>query len=70
MAVEEARHVLSGDWIAVDYSGTEVQCEVACTVHGPGESVLGVMMADEYRRLVMRPDDPVNVVHYANEGDA
>jgi hypothetical protein len=65
MAVEEARHVLSGDWIAIDYGGTEVECEVVCTVHGASDSVIGVMLADDYQRLEMLPDDPVMVVHYS-----
>ena len=64
MSVEEARHVLSGDWIRIDCGGTEVDCEVSCTVHGPGSSVIGVMLADECRRLEMLPDDPVMVTHY------
>jgi hypothetical protein len=64
MAVEEASNVHSGDWIRIDYGGTEVDCEVSCTVHGPGSSVIGVMLADEYRRLEMLPDDPVMVTHY------
>ena len=64
MSDEEARHVLSGDWIRIDWDGTEVDCEVSCTVHGPGSSVIGVMLADEYRRLEMLPDDPVVVTHY------
>lgn len=64
MAVEQASNVHSGDWIRIDYSGTEVECEVSCTVHGPASSVIGVMLADEYRRLEFLPDDPVMVTHY------
>jgi hypothetical protein len=64
MAVEEASNVHSGDWIRIDCDGAEVDCEVSCTVHGPRSSVIGVMLADEYRRLEMLPDDPVMVTHY------
>ena len=64
MAVEEASNVHSGDWIRIDCDGAEVDCEVSCTVHGPRSSVIGVMLAGEYRRPEMLPDDPVMVTHY------
>ena len=64
MAVEEASNVHAGDWIRIDYGSTEVECEVSCTEHGPSSSVIGIMLADEYRRLEMLPDDPVMVTFY------
>jgi hypothetical protein len=67
MAVEDACDLRAGDWIRIDGGGTEVDCEVSCTVHGPWSSVIGVMLADEYRRLEMLPDDSVMVVRYAKD---
>lgn len=64
MAVEEACRVLAGDWIRIDCGGSEADCEVSCAEHGPASSVLGVIMAAEYRRLEFLPDDPVMVVRY------
>ena len=64
MAVEEASDVRAGDWIRIDFNGTEVECEVNDTFNLPSMAVIGVMLADEYRRLEMLPDDPVMVTHY------
>lgn len=64
MAVEEASDVRAGDWIRIDYGGTEVDCEVNDTFNLPSLTVIGVVLADEYRRLQFLPDDPVMVTFY------
>ena len=69
MAVEEASNVHAGDWIRIDYGGTEVDCEVSFALHAPSSLVIGVMLADEYRRLEFLPDDPVMVTFYEEVGD-
>jgi len=65
MAVEEASTVREGDWIRIDFGGTEVECEVNDTFNLPSMAVIGVMLADEYRRLQMLSDEPVMVTAYA-----
>jgi len=67
MAVEEASNVLAGDWIRIDYGGTEMDCEVSSAKHGPSSVVIGVALADEYRLLEFLPDDPVMVTRYGEE---
>ncbi len=64
MAVEEASDVRDGDWIRIDYGGTEVECEVNDTFNLPSLTVIGVVLADEYRRLQFLPDDSVMVTFY------
>lgn len=70
MAVEEARHVLSGDWITLDASSICCpEMEVTATEHSRRSSVIWVRLVGLYcKRFEFLPDDPVKVVHYANEG--
>lgn len=65
MAVESASSVRAGDRIRIDDGGTEVECEVEGTANAPGMTVIGVMLADEYRQFEMLPDDSVMVTFYS-----
>lgn len=68
MAVEEARHVLTGDWIAIEDERWGEGVEVTATEHAPGESRLCCLGAEsQHFSLVFLPDDPVMVLHYADE---
>ena len=64
MAVEEAADVREGDWIRIDWDGRQVECEVSDTFNLPSLSVIGVTLADQYRRLQFLPDDSVLVTFY------
>ena len=64
MAVEEACTVRDGDWVRIDWDGTEVECEVNDTFILPSLAVIGVVLGEKYRRLQLLPDDPVMVTFY------
>jgi len=68
MSVEEARHVLSGDYIKPDDHGPTL--EVIATQHSPSESVITAMShGSEVRVLTYLPDDPVLVAIYSDSWD-
>ena len=68
MAVEGARHILSGDHIRLD--GETETVEVTATHHSPGEVRIDAMTCgSEVRQLVLLPDDAVMVSFYSDGWD-
>lgn len=65
MAVEEARHILSGDHIRLD--GERETMEVTAVHNSPSEVRISALTGgSEIRQLVFLPDDAVLVSFYSD----